>query len=64
MERALDLFKRINDLVFLLLVSGITAALQTVPVDVVHGSFLIDVFAVVDIETAVVVFWVIRSMKP
>lgn len=63
-ESTLDLFKGINDVVLLFLISGEVESLIAVPVNVLLCTFLIDMFTVGGIEPAVIVFWVVSSVLP
>ena len=58
----LDLLKGINNLIFLFLIRGKVKPLIAVPVDILLGPVLIDMLTVRDIETAVIVFWIISTM--
>ena len=55
----LDLLKGINDPVLLFLIRGKVESLIAVPVDILLCPLLIDMVTVGDIESAVIVFWVI-----
>ena len=61
-ESSLNLLKGINDPVFLFLISGEVKPLVAVPIDIPLCPFLIDVLTVRDIETAVIVLWIVSSV--
>lgn len=58
----LDLLKGINDPVLLFLIRGKVESLIAVPVDILLYPVLIDMVTVGDIESKVIVFWIIGSV--
>ena len=57
-----NFFERIFNCIFLFLIVGQMESLITIPVNIVQSSFVVNVFAVIQIKSSVVMFRIISSI--